>query len=122
MNVWAAGRNLRFDNYTYAARPLGRRPACRRLTCRPAGERTIGVTELVHFCRGIASTGNRHAIYRRIETWVALGNATIDSGTATAIMNQDRRGTGQHIVRVARPPTLPAFSQVSGGLTFRWGA
>lgn len=44
-----------------------------------------------------------------------VGVLVVDIGTeVVAVVDQDRRGPGDHIVRVALDPVLPAFSQVTG--------
>ena len=59
---------------------------------------------------------SRHLLERKV-TRLAIR----DRPTAARIVHQDRRATGQYIVRVGWSPALPAFSQVSGDMTIRRG-
>ena len=59
--------------------------------------------------RVVCTTTSRHSFTRSIRREFA----------PTAVVNEDRRGPRQHIVRVLRGTPLPAFIQVKRGLLVR---
>lgn len=106
MNVGAPAGNSA-SHYNSATATSGSCSNSSRGVSGPAGVVTISHTEMMHLRCRISTARPCNSFHGIIKGGVGAAslathfrNSAIDSGAATAIVNQDRSGARQHIVRV----------------------
>jgi hypothetical protein len=99
-------------------------PLARRLTGRLPPDGTCGrnPTSGRHLPLRNGVIGCIYVVRKLLRLFICgpLGDPDLGFAVRVAVVNEDRRGPCQHIVRVLRGPALSAYSQISGGFGFRW--